>query len=50
MLCREFGWTYSELMEAPQEFVDDCVQFICIEREEQQREAKRAQMKAKRRR
>lgn len=30
VLCREFGWTYEELMRQPRHFVDDMLSMIGI--------------------
>jgi len=28
MLCKEFGWTYNELMNQPHDFVLNCLEYL----------------------
>jgi len=28
MLCKEFGWTYDELMSQPHDFIENCIAYL----------------------
>lgn len=36
-LCREFGWTFWDYMEQPQDFVDECTAYLVEQSKEEQR-------------
>lgn len=41
-LCRAMGWTYTQMLEQPAQFVRDCSAFLAAETDAQERRAQNA--------
>lgn len=44
-LCKEFGWTYNQIMKQPVDFVFDCAEYLSQIEKEKEKEQKKLNRK-----